>query len=321
MTVIQQNPVLQGETSHGLFKLSFNAIGSRCMIQFRTSEAETARSFRTAALDWIREFELTYSRFIASSELSRVNASAGGAAANISPDFEGMLDLCELVHSHSKGVIDPTSLPLTQLWDRAEKSQILPSSVDLERALQAVGWGKIERSAGKVRLPHPGMSLDFGGFGKEYAVDRLIQIAGDFRISDILVDLGRDIATRGRPPDFSHWVLGVEDAALHDQVLARAALSGQAMASSGNYRRYRMILGQRHGHQIDPRSGETAATEIDAVTCIASSCLVAGLFSQAAFIFGTREALGLIESQPGVEGLIQTQGHLHRTQKFHHYEI
>ena len=321
MSVIQQNPVLQAETSHGLFKLSFNAIGSRCMIQFRTSSAETARSFRTAALDWIRDFELQYSRFIADSELSRINAAAGGAVVAISDEFSKMLDLCDLVHVHSKGVIDPTSLPLTQLWDRAEKSQVVPSAEDLAKTLHVVGWGQVERTPGGVRLPHPGMSLDFGGFGKEYAVDRLVQIAGDFGISDLLVDLGRDIATRGRPPDFSHWVIGVEDALTLDKPLLRAALSGLSMASSGNYRRYRTISGNRYGHQIDPRTGETASTEIDAVTCIAASCLVAGLFSQAAFILGTRDGLHLIESQPGVEGLVQVAGKLHRTQKFHHHEI
>ena len=165
------------------------------------------------------------------------------------------------------------------------------------------------------------MALDFGGFGKEFAVDRVMQIAGDFGIKHILVDLGRDIATQGSPPDFSHWVVGVEDARCLDQPILRAALSGKAMASSGNYRRYRTIQGRHYGHQIDPRTGETASTEIDAVTCIANTCLVAGLFSQAAFILGTKNALPLIDSQPDVEGVIQTSGHLHRSRNFHHHEI
>lgn len=321
MAVIQQSPVLHADASHGLFKLSFNAIGSHCLIQFRTGEAENARAFRTAALGWLRDFEATFSRFIPDSELSQVNAAAGGAAVGISPGFEKMLELCDLVHSLSGGVHDPTSLPLTALWDRAAADQQVPSKEKMAATLELVGWRKVERSPGFVRLPRGGMALDFGGFGKEYAVDRVMQIAGDFGIRDILVDLGRDLATQGSPPDFSHWVIGVEDACALDKPVLRVALSGKAMASSGNYRRYRTIAGRHYGHQIDPRTGETASTEIDAVTCIAGSCLVAGLFSQAAFIIGTKTALGLIDSQPDVEGVIQASGSLHRTRNFHHYEI
>jgi thiamine biosynthesis lipoprotein len=318
MTATQQNPVL---TSHGLYKLAFHAIGSDCMIQFRCGDADTARSFRAAALGWMREFETTFSRFIPTSELSRVNAAAGGPPIAVSPEFVKMLELCELVHGHSRGIVDPTSLPLTLLWDDAAARQELPDKSRMVAALDRVGWKKVEWADGFVRLPRPGMSLDFGGFGKEYAVDRVVAIAADFGIRDLLVDFGRDIATLGSPPDFSHWVVGVEDAGSLDKPMLRAALSGSAMASSGNYRRYRVIQGKQYGHQIDPRTGETASTGIDAVTCIASSCLVAGLFSQASFILGTKDGLGLLEAQPGVEGVIQFSGKPNRTSKFHHYEI
>ena len=107
MAVIHQNPVLNADTSHGMFKLSFNALGSHCLVQFRTAEAETARAFRTAALGWLRDFETRFSRFLPDSELSRVNAAAGGTAVAISPEFSKMLELCDLVHSLSGGVHDP----------------------------------------------------------------------------------------------------------------------------------------------------------------------------------------------------------------------
>lgn len=321
MPATEQNPVLQADTSQGLYKLAFEAIGSHCVIQFRCERAETARAFRLAALSWMRDFEGAFSRFLPGSELSRVNAAAGGPPVPVTQAFVKMLELCELVHALSGGVHDPTSLPLTLLWDRAEDHQQLPGQAEMAATLDLVGWKKVEWADGFVRLPRPGMSLDFGGFGKEYAVDRVVRIAGDFSIRDLLVDFGRDIATLGCPPDFTHWVVGVEDALFPDKPLLRAALSGSAMASSGNYRRYRTIRGTRYGHQIDPRTGETASTGIDAVTCIASSCLVAGLFSQAAFILGARAGLALLESQPGVEGVIQTSGKLHRTSKFHHHEI
>jgi thiamine biosynthesis lipoprotein len=321
MTPLQQKPAARADVSQGLFKLSFTALGSPCMIQFRARDGETARAFRMAALEWLHGFEARFSRFRPDSELSRVNAAAGNERLAISREFAEMLDLCERVHALSGGIHDPTSLPLTLLWDRAAAAGELPGKHEIAATLDLVGWKKVERTPGHMRLPRAGMALDFGGFGKEYAVDRVALIAEDFGIRDILIDFGRDIATRGSPPDFSHWVIGVEDAGTPDKPLLRAALSGLAMATSGNYRRYRTIRGTRYGHQIDPRTGEPVSTAVEAVTCIANTCLVAGLFAQAAFIAGERDALGLIESQPDVEGVIQISRKPYRTRKFQLHEI
>jgi hypothetical protein len=48
----------------------------------------------------------------------------------------------------------------------------------------------VQRAPGKVFLPETGMALDFGGFGKEYAVDIAAQIATEHGLSGALVDFG-----------------------------------------------------------------------------------------------------------------------------------
>jgi FAD:protein FMN transferase len=308
-------------SENGLLSFSFQAIGSHCEVQFRSESSQATKAFRAAAIKWLLDFEAAFSRFIPASELSRINAVAGKSSVSISPEMEEMLELCDRLFILSKGINDPTSLPLTQLWDLAEREQRLPFPEEIAATQQKTGWGKVERSPGKVRLPIPGMALDFGGFGKEFAVDRIIQIASDHGIENVLVDLGRDVATRGRPVDQPSWVVGVENVNAMNEPLARMALNGQAIASSGNYRRFRVIQGKSYGHQIDPRNGQPASTELDAVSCIANSCVIAGLFSQSAFILGLQAGLNLIESQPDVEAVFQTFGNIHRTQNIHRYEI
>jgi len=305
----------------GLFKLSFKALGTNCVVQFRSADLPAAKAYRQAALGWLRTFEATFSRFLPSSTLSRINANAGRQAVPVSEEVEHMLDLAGQVHALSMGINDATSLPLTTLWDKAAVRQQLPSLAELTRCRELVGWDKVERSAGRVRLPLSGMALDFGGFGKEFAADRLVAMAGELGIGHVLVDLGRDIATQGRPPDQPAWVVGIEDAHTHDRSFTRTAVSGQAVASSGNYRRFRVINGQRYGHLIDPRSGEPASTAVGAVTCIARRCLTAGLFSQAAFILGQDDGFRLLDAQRDVEGLIQTSHRSYRTRHFANYEL
>lgn len=305
----------------GLFKLSFKALGTNCLVQFRSTDIEQAKTYRRAALAWLRMFEATFSRFLPESTLSQINASAGQGRVPVSPEVEELLDLGGHVFTLSQGINDPTSLPLTALWDRAAKRQELPSPAELAECRALVGWDKVERGDGWIRLPRAGMALDFGGFGKEFAVDRLLALATQLGIGHVLVDLGRDIATHGRPPGQPAWVVGIEDAGTHDRSFTRVAVSGQAVASSGNYRRFRLINGQRFGHLIDPRSGEPASTSVGAVSCIARRCLTAGLFCQAAFILGPEEGLRLLEAQRDVAGLLQTSHRTHRTRDFAHYEI
>ena len=74
-----------------------------------------------------------------------------------------------------------------------------PTAEAIAGALRLVGWAKVRREPGRVFLPEPGMALDFGGFGKEYAVDIVSLIAKDHGITDALVDFGHDLRASGRP--------------------------------------------------------------------------------------------------------------------------
>lgn len=305
----------------GIFRFRFKALGSPCEVQFSTATREQAEGFKAAALHWIKNFENSYSRFLPHSELSKINSAAGQGAVSISSDMKKMLEICDMIHEITCGVMDVTSLPLIRLWDDAEKAQQKPDREKISLTLGKTGWRKVERGEDWVRLPMSGMALDFGGFGKEYAVDRIVEIGADFGIYDMLVDLGRDMATAGKPPHQAAWCIGIEDVNFLDNTLTRVALTGQAVATSGNYRRYREINGERFGHLLDPRSGMPADSDVLSASCIASTCLTAGIFSQSACILGSEKGLSLIEGQYQVAGLIQCKQQILKSKQFYQYEI
>ena len=99
---------------------------------------------------------------------------------------EEILKLCDHTFQISGGLNDPTSLPLTSLWDRAGKEDRMPSSEEIEEAKNLISWPAVEWGDGKAFLPEKGMALEIGGFGKEYAVDRLIGFAKRLGIVDCL---------------------------------------------------------------------------------------------------------------------------------------
>ncbi|MGC6583081.1 MAG: FAD:protein FMN transferase [Akkermansiaceae bacterium] len=290
----------------GLFKLQFKALGTNCLVQFRTNEISAAKEFRSEALKWIKEFENTWSRFKPDSLLCRINAAAGKERIELTEAQDEIIQLCDYTFRQSRGMIDPTSFPLTQLWDRAARTDTLPADAELSQVRQSVNWTSVEHRAGSLFLPEVGMALEIGGFGKEYAVDQILTLAKQSGIMNVLVDLGRDVAVAGSPPHGPYWIVGAENARELDTAVHRLAITDRAIATSGNGRRYRTITGEKFGHIIDPRSGQPAKTNVLTATCLASDCLTAGILSTSACILGAEEGMAEIDRTLNAEALIQT---------------
>ena len=305
----------------GIFKLRFKALGTECEVQFRTPSVEAAKEFRAVALEWIRNFERTWSRFIPESLLCRINAEAGRSRVELTPEQEEVVQLCERTYQATDGLVDPTSFPLTRLWDEASKADRLPSEDEIDEVLRHVSWPSVEWGNGSVFLPEKGMALEIGGFGKEYAVDQISALAKNYDLPAVLVDLGRDLVTYGEPPHGPYWVIGVEDARIENDPAIRLAFTDMGLATSGNGRRFRTIGGEKFGHIIDPRTGIPVRNALLTATCLADDCLTAGWFSTAACILGPKMGLEKIECRFGIEGMLQTTDTTLYSQNIHRHVI
>ena len=313
-------PAATSATDVPLRVLTWPALGTRCEVQYAASSSAQAQAFETAAVAWVAAFEAKYSRFRPDSLISRINAAAGRAPVAIDAEMEGLLALCDRLHFMTQGVLDPTALPLLRLWDYKAPAPRLPSDVELAAAQRLVGWKKVQRTPGHVFLPEPGMALDFGGFGKEWAVDIVAQIARDHGLTAALVDFGHDLRAVGLPPGRPAWHIGLEDPAAPGALKGSLALTrGQGVASSGDYLRRVVIDGVRYGHIVDPRTGRPVANGCRQATIIAPTCLQAGVLSTAAFVLGVKAGLELIQAQPGAEGQLLTDSTRAQTRGFWNY--
>ncbi len=303
-----------------LRKISFHAMGTRCEVQYVAPQGDAqARGFELATTNWVQAFEAKYSRYQPTSLVSRINAAAGRAWVEIDEEMAQMLALGDALFHMTSGVLDPTALPLIQLWNWKAEKPVVPTPEQVAAAKRLVGWRKVQRAPGKVLLPDPGMALDFGGFGKEYAVDIVAQLALDRGITDVLVDFGHDLRALGRPPGRPAWHIGLEDPKHPERCDGSLGISGKGVASSGDYIRFFSADGKRYGHIIDPRTGYPVSNGCEQVTVIAGTCLQAGVLSTACFVLGVRAGLDLIQSCPGAEGLIVTAQARAQTRGFFTY--
>ena len=306
MTATATMPVLAPD-AQGVRRLEFNALGTNCLIKFRLADERSALEFAASALDWIGKFEAKFSRFRPDSLVSRINAAAGREWVKTDSEMEALLDIAAEIHACTDGIIDPTLLPLLKVWNWKVAHVRLPARDDVKAALALTGWSKVQRRPGAVFLPEAGMGLDFGGFGKEFAVDRLAALARQAGITDAIVDLGRDIYAMGGNGAHPFWHIGIEDGNQPGTCWGGLGVSERAVSASGDYARYFFHDGVRYGHILDPRTGWPVSNGMRAVTVVANTCLQAGIYSTAVFIRGARDGLYLASLARDVEVCAQSE--------------
>ncbi len=301
---IRRSAVIREE--QGTSILSFHAMGTRCRISIVEPSRQAANAYLDHCLNWVATFEAKYSRFLNTSLISRINDTAGKQWIETDEETDRILALCNDLVFFTKGAFDPTSLPLIKLWNWKQSPAAIPSQEAINETRKITGWNKIQRKPGAIFLPEPGMALDLGGIGKEYAVDVVTAQAAQFGITSALVDFGQDIKGIGHPPGRPAWHVGLEDPASPGTCWGSVAVQNCAVASSGDYLRYFTQNGRRYGHILDPRTGEPVDNGCLLVNVVAPTCTIAGILSTTAFILGPRDGLDLIQRYHGAGGAIST---------------
>jgi thiamine biosynthesis lipoprotein len=299
----------------GSSELAFAAMGTRCRVSFAAPSPEPVAH---AVVEWVAGFEARYSRYLADSWLSQVNAEAGGPWMPMDAEAEGLMRLCGQLAYLTHGALDATALPVVRLWDW--KVGRVPTDAEVDHARSLVGWKLVQFAPGKVRLPKPGMAIDLGGVGKEYAVDQVILLLARMGVASALVDFGADIRVLGLPPDGRPaWKIGLEDPRKPGTPWTHLVVRDGAVATSGGYLRGFDAGGQRHGHIVDPRTGRPALNEVLAASVMAPSCTQAGMLSTALCVLGSEAGRRLLLATPGVEGCMLLGNGLVGSARFHEH--
>lgn len=297
-------------------QLIFTAMSTHCRVHFQAVSPDAAEQFQQDVLHWVSWFEAHYSRFIPDSLIGRINAVAGTHWVDIDPETDTLFNLCQEMVFVTRGVFDPTALPLMKLWNWKATPPAIPTDKAVAEARELVGWRKVQRRKGGIFLSRTGMSLDLGGIGKEYAVDRVLQMALDRGIVNVLVDFGQDVRVHGRPPEGGCWHIGLEDPQHQGKCWTGVAVNNHAVATSGDYVRHYIINGRRYGHIIDPRDGYPVNNGCLSVSVIAPYCTLAGILSTSAFVLGEKEGIDLMSISPGVEAAIVSDNGRVQTRNF-----
>lgn len=262
----------------------FYAMASDCAVHLWGETAERLELFAAGAEAEVRRIEARYSRYSGDSELTRINAvAATGGVVDIDAETAGLVAYAKACFAKSGGAFDITSGLLRTVWDFSASH--LPDQSSIDAVLPFIKLDNVALVDRQIHFHQPGIELDFGGLGKEYAADRAAEVCADLGARHGFVDLGGDIRVIGPQPDGLPWRIGIRDPREADRLVAEIALPNGALATSGDYERFIEVDGRRYCHILDPRTG-WPVQGLSSVTVISDRCLVAGSLSTAAMLKG-----------------------------------
>ena len=287
--------LVKNKDSYGI---TFNAMASPCEVIIQSMDKQLATKLGNDIANEVWRIEDKYSRYNHRSICGGINNGAGHSIA-IDEETYLLLNFADQCYQLSGGLFDISSGVLRKVWSfqgsQSDKDNF-PTAAQIEQVLINVGWPKIHFDQKQITLMK-GMEIDFGGIGKEYAVDRAIIIARQLTNHPVLVNLGGDLAVTRSRINNEPWQVAIEhpelDHKLTDMIVS---LKSGALATSGDARRFLINNGKRYGHILNAKTGWPVEQAPRSITVVAPQCIQAGILATLALIQGV-DAEQFLEEQ------------------------
>ncbi len=209
------------------------------------------------------------------------------------------------IFTQTKGLFDPTVMPLVQFWGfGTEKKKIEDvDDAEIKNLLESVSMNKlkfvIDNNQISINKDNKNTQLDFSAIAKGYAVDKAGELLNANGIDNYLVEIGGEVYCKGKSDNAEYWTIGInspkEDAAIND-FKAYIKISDKGLATSGNYRNFYEVNGKKYVHTINPETGYPELSNLLSATIIADNCMVADAIATACMVGGLEKAIQIVEN-------------------------
>lgn len=251
-------------------------MGSEVDILVQVAGHEDVTVLLDRAVRRLERLELTWSRFLVDSELSRLNRA--GTPTVVGADTMQLVERCVDAWAGTGGRFDPTTGPalVAAGYDRTFDELVATDDRQLSAtgppSIPGCGGIGLVAELGVVHLP-VGVSIDPGGIGKGLAADIVAGELVGSGADGALVSVGGDLRASGRAPGGA-WEVELDHGtaatnASGTGAVGRIGLAEGAIATSSILRRRWRSSGGTAHHVIDPRTGRPTAGAALACTVIA----------------------------------------------------
>lgn len=294
-----------GQDSGSYLKVSGETMGTTYSVIYR-GETNVKQAIDSLLLAFNREV----STYIPEAVISKFNQSSSGIALS---DFEhydhflANLQRSRELVSETGGAYQPTLMPLINYWGfgYTEKRAVTRiDSLKVDSLMDFVGLEKVVLKGDSLLKSNPGVQLDFSALAKGYGVDLIAGLLDEKGLKHYFVEIGGEAVGVGQSPRGDAWRVGISvphtEASLGEYAEV-TPLQNQAVATSGNYRNYYEVEGEKYGHTINPFTGFPEKNNLLSASVFAVDCATADAYATAFMVMGFEKAKAKVESLDGME--------------------
>lgn len=284
--------VIKGETMGTFYSVQIPG-------EFPPDTQEEVRDVIERELESVNQHMSTY---IDDSELMVFNRDAGTAPYEVSEALFEVMSTAVDVGRRSGGAYDITIGPVVNLWGFG------PMGLEMEgfdqetitAKLEMVGFDKLQfdAEAHTVTKELPDLSCDLSSIAKGFGVDQVAEALLASGVDNFWVEVGGEVRAAGTNAQGETWRVGIERPRFQPGMVQRLVpLENLSIATSGDYRNYREVDGERYSHILDPRTGWPIRHRLASVSVVHPECAVADAFATALLVMGVEEGLALAEEE------------------------
>lgn len=280
------------------------ALGTTYQLKFYNSGNFKVQKELDSIFEVINKSMSTYQ---SDSDISKINA--GDTSVTIDENFRQVLNLSEKIYLESNGYFDPTVGNLVNAYGFGPEHQSDNlSQTEIDSMLQYVGFDKLKLTAeNKILKEQPEIYLDFNAIAKGYTVDVIALFLNKKGVQDYLIEVGGELVAKGLNKSKKQpWVVAIDDPLQTEEyrsLQAKLKLKDRAMATSGNYRKFRVdtLTGERFVHTINPITGRSEKSNLLSASVLAESCALADGYATAFMALGLEKSKEMLEKLDNVD--------------------
>ena len=233
------------------------------------------------------------------SELSVFNESKDTSWHPISNDLFTVVSEGRRISALTDSSFDISAGPIVNLWGFGPEARPtkIPTKDEVLQRRSFVGLSKYELSESPVRMKkhHKDLYVDLSSIAKGFGVDEVGRLLSKLKFENYMVEIGGEVVTGGVNAENSEWKIGIStpDGSSHIQKIVK--LSGNALATSGDYRNYFEENGVRYSHTVDAKTGKPITHNLASVSVIYDNCMSADGIATALNVVGEKKGLELAQ--------------------------
>ncbi len=287
-------------------KRGMRLMGSFFVITVVAGSVNEADEHIDAAVAEISRIESLLTTFRDTSQVNDINRQAGIAPVQVDREVFDLVTRSVRISELTQGAFDITYGSVdTRFWNFDTTMTALPDRETAKAAVRLINYRNVvlDGTNSTIFLKHTGMRIGFGGIGKGYAAEQAKRLLINRGIQAGVVNASGDLAAWGYQPDGSSWTIGIADPDNRWLPFSSIAITGMAVATSGNYEKFVEIAGKRYSHTIDPKTG-FPVSGIKSVTIICSNAELADALTTPVTIMGVEAGLDMINQMRDIACII-----------------